>query len=156
MTRILNLGCGNKPLAAGPGEVVRNHDLRRHRPEVDIAWDLDERPWPWEDESFDLVVAAAVLEHLKLNLVESLDECWRILASGGQLSLKLPQWNAESNYGDPTHRWFFCLQSLDIFDPDTARGRQYGFYTERKWRIIRPARLNDAGTSIHTLLEVRR
>jgi SAM-dependent methyltransferase len=147
----LNLGCGGKII---PGAC--NHDRIRHRAEIMAVWDLNDLPWPWHDNSFDSIVARSVLEHLKLNLVESLDECWRILAPGGTLYLKLPHWNADTAHSDPTHRWFFSLQSLDLFDPDMARGQEYSFYTERKWRIIRPARLNEAGTSIHALLEVRK
>jgi len=53
---ILNLGAGNKPR-----EGAINHDLRQHRPEIDVAWDLNDLPWPWEAEQFDFIVARAVL-----------------------------------------------------------------------------------------------
>jgi SAM-dependent methyltransferase len=128
----------------------------KHRPEVDVVHDLNDLPWPWEDSSFDLIIACAVLEHLKLNLVESLNECWRILAPGGRVHLKLPYWKADSSYDDPTHYWHFSLGSFDQFDPATKRGRQYTFYTERKWRIVKPAFLNPGQTSVIVLMEVRK
>ena len=153
---ILNLGCGNKFVEPRAGATIVNHDRTRHRPEVDVIWDLNERPWPWADNSFDLLVACAVLEHLRLNLVESLAECWRILRPGGLLHLKLPYWQSDNSYMDPTHYWHFSLQSLDLFDPDTVFGVRYTFYTPHKWKIVERPRLNDAKTSFAAKLRVRK
>jgi SAM-dependent methyltransferase len=146
--RILNLGAGNKIL---PGAV--NHDLRKHRPEIDVAHDLNVLPWPWDDNSFDQVVATAVLEHLWQDLLVSVGECWRILVPGGRLLLKLPYWKSDVSFQDPTHYWRFSLTTCDIFDPTTDYGRQYGFYTDRKWRIVKPAALNRAGSSFRLAME---
>jgi predicted SAM-dependent methyltransferase len=150
---ILNLGAGNK-LVKG----AVNHDLTVHRPEISVAWDLNNLPWPWGDNSFDMIVACAVLEHLRINLVESVNECWRILRPGGVLHVKLPYWNSDNSYRDPTHYWRFDLRTCDLFDPDTRYGRDYAFYTERKWRIARKegARLNKAGTSFSLKMRVRK
>jgi len=146
---ILNLGAGNKPLKG-----AINHDRVKHRPEIDVAHDLNVLPWPFEDNSFDKIAALAVFEHLDIDLVQSLDECWRILRPGGQLVLKLPMWNSPMSCDDPTHRWRFTPRALDQFCPETERGRQYGFYTERRWRFVKKARLNDAKSSIWWTLEV--
>jgi SAM-dependent methyltransferase len=147
----LNLGAGNRPIK---GAV--NHDLRAHAAHVDVAHDLNERPWPWADESFDRIVARAVLEHLDIDLVASLDECWRLLRPGGTLYLKLPFWNSDLAHQDPTHRWFFSVKSFDQFDPERRRGREYDFYTDRTWQIVKAPRLNDARSSIHVTLRVRK
>lgn len=151
MTAILNLGAGNRII----GDAV-NHDLIKHRPEIAVAHDLNILPWPWPDNSFDQIVARAVLEHLRINLVQSLDECWRILRPGGQIFLKLPYWQSDISHQDPTHYWFFSLRSLDQFDPDTPRGRDYDFYTPRKWKLLKPPELNKAESSIIATLEVRK
>ena len=148
---VLNLGAGNKPRP----EAV-NHDLRKHRPEIDIAWDLNDVPWPWEDESFDFVVARAVLEHLRINLLESVGECWRILRPGGRIYLKLPHWNHNNTYMDPTHYWQCAIETPTIFDPETTYGKAYAFYTERKWKIIKGPALNRAKSSILVTMEVRK
>ena len=148
---ILNLGAGNRII----GDAV-NHDLVKHRPEIAVAWDLNKLPWPWADNSFDQIVARSVLEHLRLNLVESLDECWRILRAGGQIFIKLPYWQSEGAHADPTHYWFFSLRSLDQFDPDTERGKAYAFYTSRQWKILQPAQLNGAQTSLLATMQVRK
>ena len=149
MARTLNLGAGNKIM---PGVV--NHDRIAHRPEIDVAWDLDVLPWPWPDNSFDLIIASSVLEHLHIDLLASINECWRILDKGGRLWVKVPHWNNESAYNDPTHQRVCGLAVLDAFDPTTRGGQAYSFYTPRKWRIIRKLRAVKNGTSIVATMEV--
>ena len=146
--RVLNLGCGNRIVA---GAV--NHDRSAHRPEVDVVHDLNVTPWPWADNSFDKIVALAVLEHLDIDLFGSLAECHRILRPGGQAVIKLPLVTGRNAYDDPSHRWFFTLRSLDQFCPETARGKAYAFYTPFKWRFVKPPAPNKAQTSLWATLE---
>jgi len=147
---VLNLGCGNKTIAW-----ATNHDLME-RDGVDVVWDLNVLPWPWEDNSVDFVIARSVFEHLEHNLLVSMNETWRILAPGGIVEIKLPYWNAEVSYDDPTHRYVYGLGIFDEFDPDTKRGRQYGFYSGRKWKILYRPRLNKNKTSFDCQLRVRK
>lgn len=146
--KILNIGCGNRLIK---GAV--HHDRVGHRPEIDVVHDLNLRPWPWNDGEFDQVVALAVLEHLDIDLVASLDECHRILRPGGQMVIKLPLQSGANAYDDPTHRWFFTLRSLDQFCPETQRGKDYGFYTPHKWRFVKPPHPNKAKTSLWATME---
>ena len=148
---LLNLGAGNRIIP----EAI-NHDRIVHRPEIDVAWDLNDLPWPWEDESFDKILAIAVLEHLRIDLLQSVNECWRLLRPGGVIYIKLPHWKSDISYIDPTHYWRFSLRSLEIFDPETEYGRAYSFYTERKWKIVKGPRLNDARSSLHAHMMVRK
>ena len=137
MPDTLNLGAGNQIIVPAAGDRVVNHDLRKHRAEISCAWDLNILPWPWADESFDRIVAQAILEHLHITLIQSMDECWRLLRTGGTLDIRIPWWKHDNAYRDPTHYWRFSLSTLDIFDPDTDYGRDYRFYTDRKWRFLR-------------------
>lgn len=149
MTDILNLGAGNK-LVKGAVQ----HDLVKHRPEIDVAWDLNVIPWPWADESFDLIVACAVFEHLRNTLIQTVDECWRILRPGGVLHMKLPFWKSDNAWRDPTHFWRFSLGTCDLFDQKTRYGREYAFYQVKPWKIIQVAKLNDAKTSFSIKMQV--
>jgi len=148
--RVLNLGCGNQILAW-----ATNHDLMK-RDGIDVVWDLNVLPWPWEDNSFDFVIARSVFEHLQHDLLTSMNEAWRILAPGGIIEVKLPYWNAEVSYNDPTHRYVYGLGIFDEFDPDTKRGQQYRFYGKRKWKILYRPRLNKDKTSFDCQLQVRK
>lgn len=145
---ILNLGCGNRLIKG-----AIQHDRIKHRPEINVAHDLNILPWPFEDSSFDKIVALAVFEHLDIDLVASLNECHRILRPGGQVVIKLPLHDGFNAYDDPTHRWLFSLRSLNQFCPQTKRGREYGFYTPFKWKFIKKPRANKAKSSFWATLE---
>lgn len=93
---VLHLGCGedhhhdahNVDAVAGvdPDEVV----------------DLDERPWPWPDETFHHVRANHVLEHLA-DMEGALRECARVLSPGGVAVVTLPM--GLDARADPDHTW---------------------------------------------------
>lgn len=146
----LNLGAGNEPITSAD---CINHDLIKHRAEIAVAHDLNVRPWPWKDGAFEQVLAKSVFEHLSIDLVQALDECWRILAKGGVLYCKVPMWNAPQAYQDPQHRWRWAPGVFDYFDPDTPAGKEYSYYTPRKWQI---AKRDITGTAIHVTLRVRK
>jgi SAM-dependent methyltransferase len=145
---VLNLGAGNRVFERGV-----NHDVVKHRPEIDVVWDLNDLPWPWEDETFDKVVSWAVFEHLDITLLAAMDETWRILKPGGLLDIKLPYWNHERAYQDLTHRYAVAMGIFDQLDPATERGQQYMFYTERKWEILEHWQ---KGTAVYGKLRVRK
>lgn len=149
--RRLNLGAGRH---IWKGAV--NHDLHKHRREIDIAHDLNTLPWPWKDGSFDQIVASSVFEHLTIDLVMALDECWRILRPKGSLRVKVPHWRHDNAYADPTHRWRYSLRSFDVFSPRTKLGKDLGFYTQHKWAFVKPPRLNDRKSSIIVTMQVRK
>ena len=126
----LNLGCGNDPLKG-----AINHDLEIYGPHVDVAWDLNVRPWPWPDNSFDTVLALDVLEHLQ-SFMDFFNECWRILKPGGKILVRTPMWNSPNAAIDPTHVRCYHPESFDYLDPTTGWGQKYGMYTARKWRKV--------------------
>lgn len=149
MTEILNLGAGNRLIKG-----AINHDRIRRRSEIDVAWDLNVLPWPWETQSFDRIVASSVFEHLKIDLVTVLDECWRILRPKGTLRVKVPHWQHDNAYADPTHRWRYSLRCFDVFNPQTKLGKELGFYTGHKWAFVKGPRLNDQRSSIIVTLRI--
>lgn len=101
-------------------------------------------------------MAWSVFEHLRITLIDSMNEVWRILRPGGQLQLKLPLWTEDVSWMDPTHYWKFSLRSLDHFDPDTHRGGDCDFYTDRHWRIASPAKQIEGTGSMYAILEPRK
>lgn len=126
----INLGAGNHI-----EEGFVNHDLKKHRPEIDVAWDLNVLPWPWEDETADQICSMTVFEHLDIDLVAALDECWRILRPGGILYVKLPNAYDAEQWADPTHRRVFTLNTFKFFDI-TKQRKTTDFYTDRLWYIL--------------------
>ena len=124
----LNLGCG---FDARQGFV--NVD-RLALPGVDRVWDLRHTPWPWEDRTASTILALDVVEHLT-DMVAFLDECWRVLEPGGALTVRVPRWDGENAWRDPTHVRAFHQTTFEYFDPDTEWGKKYTMYTQRKWRL---------------------
>lgn len=128
---ILNLGAGGRLI-----EGAINHDIIKHRPEIDAVWNLNQVPWPWGEGEFEAIEAIHVFEHLKLSLLETANECWRIIRRGGLLTVKFPIVASPTIYDDPTHRWFWSARVLEYLDPDTDYGSRYRFYTDRHWQIV--------------------
>ncbi|MBK1713816.1 hypothetical protein CKO43_13630 [Rubrivivax gelatinosus] len=117
--RALNLGCGSRPM---PGFL--NVDLVAGSG-VDQVVDL-EQPLPFDDMSFDLVVADNVFEHIR-NYLALLQECSRILRPGGTLVVDVPYFRSAGAFIDPTHCNYFTLRSMRYFVPDTYESRHYRY-----------------------------
>lgn len=121
--KCLNLGCGSSPI-----EGAVNHDIASHSPHVDIAHDLNKTPWPWQDREFAVVSAFDVVEHLSVDVDTWLNECHRILSDGGTLVVRVPHYQHENAYTDPTHRKFFTPHTFDYWDKSTTLHQKYGFF----------------------------
>ena len=147
MPNYLNLGCG---LDIRKDWI--NHDIIKHNKHIHV-WNLNNTPWPWGTSTIDRIDAISVFEHLELTLIETLNQCWRILKPGGGLYMKLPAWDSHVSYQDPTHRWFYDPRVFEYFDPATPLGREYWFYTELKWKLKSPGKYNSGKTSIHGSLQ---
>ena len=95
----LDLGCGDKFL---------EHPLRQRSVAytgLDIKdCDLDNEDLPFEDNSFDMIISLAVIEHLA-NPIRVVTNCHRVLSPGGILYVITPNWKMDylNFYDDYTH-----------------------------------------------------
>lgn len=129
----LVLGCGGKPK-----ENAVNLDLTKHHDYVDVAHDLNNFPYPFEDNQFNLIECEDVLEHLKCNVIDYMNECHRILRSEGYMLIVTVESGSWQERTDPTHERGFTLNSFDYFSDQTVLGNDYGTsYTDRRWKIIK-------------------
>lgn len=143
MKRLLNLGCGNRVLqpASDEWEVV-HHDRWAHRPEITVTHDLEEMPWPWEDNSFDSIVAFDVLEHVQ-RPIKFIEELWRISRDAAEIYVHTcwagPHPDAREVWRDPTHVRPFHEMSFAYFDPIGGGGwhENYGkFYSPARFKVV--------------------
>lgn len=85
----------------------------------DIVWDLNEKPWPIEDNSFDEIHAYEVLEHLGSQgdwraFFSDFTECWRILVPDGCLYATVPSLGSPWVWGDPSHTRYIGPESVNF------------------------------------------
>lgn len=93
---ILHLGCG-EDYHTDAWNVDANPDVN-----PDEVYNLNEFPWPWEAESWYIIRAYHLFEHLT-DMETALRESERLLRPGGFLVLKLPMGN--DAVADPDHEW---------------------------------------------------
>lgn len=102
----LNLGCGfNKKLGFINVDKFDNC-------EPDIQWDLDVFPYPWEDNSIDLIEIFHTLEHIK-DWYSAFVEMSRILKVGGLLLIRVPDESDPHAMAFRDHYHVFTLRSFD-------------------------------------------
>lgn len=123
----LNLGAGNN-IKRG----YFNHDIIKHRSEIDFAFDLNLPEWPLEHDSYDRINAIDVIEHIE-NTINFMNNCWRLLKPGGSIFLKACGWQNPNFWVDITHHRGFDIRSFDYFVPSTGQGKNYSYYTDKKW-----------------------
>lgn len=93
---------------------------------VDLVYDLAEFPWPWEDGSVEEIFVSHYVEHTfpvgghHDGLIAFMNECYRILETGGKLRIVHPFLKTTRAFQDPTHTRFI---------PDAT-----WFYFNRAWR----------------------
>jgi len=101
-SRIKKVHCGNYQW-----ENLTTLDINPdHKP--DVVHDLEELPLPFEDESFDEILAFEVLEHIgKLGDYKFFFNQWtdfyRLLKPNGIFVGSCPLWNNIWCFGDPSH-----------------------------------------------------
>jgi SAM-dependent methyltransferase len=128
--RVLELGCGQKRLVPHSVTIDFNANSR-----ADIVHDLNVFPYPFESNSFDLVLAEHVLEHLA-DVVRVVEEVHRVCRPRARVLIEVPHFSSSEFFTDPTHRHAFSTRSFDYFVPGTdLNGFRYSTATFHKRRV---------------------
>jgi SAM-dependent methyltransferase len=120
----LNLGCGSKY-----DRDAVNLDIASSNVRADVWHDLNLRPWPFEDDSFEEVIAYDILEHLR-DTIPTMEEIHRVCRPGAEVRITVPHFSCANAYTDPTHLHYFGLFSFDYVTG--ARGP----YTSKRFRML--------------------
>jgi SAM-dependent methyltransferase len=127
--KVLELGCGQKKIVPHSTSVDLNPRSR-----ADVIHDLNRFPYPFADDSFDLVIAEHVLEHLD-NVIAVVEEVHRICRPHALFCVEVPHFSNAEFFTDPTHRHAFSTRSFDYFVPGTdLNAFRYSEVTFRKRR----------------------
>ena len=117
----LNLGCGLRKL-----EGYLNVD-KFEACAPDMVADLEEIPWPWQDNAVDEVVMRHVLEHLgERNAVYLgiLKELYRVCRPGARITITVPHPNHDDYTTDPTHVRPVTVDSFQLLSKSNCRDWQ--------------------------------
>jgi len=109
--KILDLGCGKKKTS---GSVGVDFNKSSH---ADVIHNLDQFPYPFQNEEFDFCVMDNALEHLH-QPIKVVEEIYRILKKGGTVKITCPYFRSVWAFIDPTHKTFFTVDYFMYFDPD--------------------------------------
>jgi SAM-dependent methyltransferase len=108
----LNLGCGQNRI-----EGYVNAD-REPAAEPDVVMDLEEFPWPFDDDSVDEVVANHVLEHVGAAaevFIGIMQELYRVCRGGALIHIAVPHPRHNFFLDDPTHVRAITPATLSLF-----------------------------------------
>ena len=106
----LNLGCGENHVNGYVN--VDQHGA------PDVRFNLEEFPWPWDDNSAEEVLMVHVLEHLGQtaeSYLKIIQEIYRICAPMAQIRIIVPHHRHEYFYSDPTHVRPITTQGMMLF-----------------------------------------
>ena len=106
------------------------HLDRRPLPHIEQVWDLEQTPYPFPDNAFDLIRAMDVIEHLT-DTSKVVEELWRIARPGARMTVRVPHWASYRAHRDPTHHAYFDEHSFDYFGTG-----EYSFYTQARLRVL--------------------
>lgn len=115
----LNVGCGTD---------IRNGWINLDVVEllgVDVVWDIERTPYPFDSNSIDEILCQDVLEHV--DFIKVLEELHRIAKPGCKIHIQVPHFTAINNYLDPTHKHRFSVDTFDFFLSNHERNYYFKF-----------------------------
>lgn len=96
----LDLGCGSNKREGFTGV-----DMFK-TPSVDVVHDLMKFPWPWKSGSVAEIHCSHFFEHIPARKRPLfMDECYRIMKPGAQMTMIFPYWSSARAVQDFTHEW---------------------------------------------------
>ena len=130
MKRSLLLGCGNsrdkKVHIVGEPDWIGELTTIDMDPNcgADVIWDLDQRPLPFPNDTFDELGAFDVLEHQGKQgdwrgWFDEMAEYWRILKPGGLFFIVVPI--GEDRFADPGHTRFIGRNHFGFLNQENYR-----------------------------------
>ena len=120
--QILDVGCGYSKM---PGAVCLDNNPLVH---PDVLHNIESIPYPFDDNSFDLIHCGQILEHTS-DIIPIMKELHRIAKPGGHLAITVPHFSGKTAFMDPSHKTFFAWNTFCYFTTDY-------FYTGARYEII--------------------
>lgn len=129
----LDLACGSVCMVGFDGvDIVPG-------PGVIHVVDLLKFPWPFKDESVEVINCSHFVEHIPLENIQLngkpkdmffafFDECYRILTTGGRMTVLCPWYASVRASQDPTHRRFISDVTFAYLNKEWRKNSDIGHY----------------------------
>ena len=129
--KALEVGCGMSPTKI-EGVDILHVDKIKHSPHIAMELDASE-PFPFEDETFDIVLMFGTLEHI-IDIYPCVEEIYRVLKKGGLFIVSLPHYSNSLYYREMQHIHAGSSRSFDSFtkDSDISMGKT----TKAKFELL--------------------
>ena len=111
--RVLDIGCGTNKLPGSLGMDINP------RTAADIIHNLDDLPYPFDDDRFDEIIGSHIIEHVN-NPMGVMCELHRITRHRGLVKLLVPHWTNPDFASDLTHRNHLNSYSFRTFIDGSA------------------------------------
>jgi SAM-dependent methyltransferase len=133
MRKILVLGCGKKTLLDFEHDEVVTVDINESVGAT-VVHNLDAYPWPFDDNTFDVILMDNVLEHLT-DIVKTMEELHRVSKNNATITVIVPYFRSKWACVDPTHKHFFTADTLSYFIDGHIYHERYA-YSTCKFRML--------------------
>lgn len=121
----LNLGC-YKDIRKG----YINLDKEKFFEWIDVVHNLEKFPYPFEDNTFDEILANCILEHLNVDRIKFYEELHRICKNEAIIKLKVPFREKIWRHADHRGEGFTFQQFRSLCS-------QEGYITKKKFELIK-------------------
>jgi len=122
--KVLDIACGAVKFKGATGLDYNIRSYQDKEKQADIVYDLNQFPYPFEDNSFDLIWCSHFLEHFE-DLPKIMEECYRLLKPGGKIAINTPHFSSVEAYRHWQHCHYFAKGSFDFFCEDS---HEWEFY----------------------------
>ena len=80
-----------------------------------VVHNLSSYPWPFSSNSFDVIYASHVMEHMDDNVI-FMEELYRISKPMGKVIIRVPHFSGRSAWCDPTHKRAYSYHQFFYYD----------------------------------------
>lgn len=105
----INIGAGGTKIE---GFVTLDYDPLT---EPDYVVNLEKDPFPFDENTVEVVVAHHVFEHLGEGYFHCLKELYRVCKHGATIDVRVPHYRHDYFYDDPTHRRPITVGGMLLF-----------------------------------------
>jgi SAM-dependent methyltransferase len=106
---ILDVGCGTRKIESSAVGI----DVHP-RSAADIIWDLDDFPWPLDNQAFDRIYMSHIIEHVR-DVTRTMAEVHRVARDRADVFVVTPHFSSHNSYTDPTHLRHLAARSFQYF-----------------------------------------